>query len=124
LTRILFESIRIDTVANCALKDRVMFFMLRCLFWLSLVYMALPWDGVSLRADLTSHAQQASRVIVREAQDICAKDPIGCATQAIALGKAFDIASLASASASQNTLRPADLAPAWRGPATVTASRH
>jgi hypothetical protein len=101
-----------------------MFFLLRCLFWLSLVYMALPWDGEDLRANLATQAQQASRVVAREVQDICVRDPIGCATQAIALGKSFDIAALATAAASQNTLRPADLAPAWRGPATVTASRH
>src|SRR4051812_10296633 len=101
-----------------------MSFLIRSAFWLGLVYMALPWDAASLRADLAGPAQKVSHVIARQAQDLCTKDPIGCATQAIALGKALDIASLGPAPPSQDTLRPADLAPAWRGPPTVTASRR
>ena len=104
-----------------ALKDRVMFFLIRCLFWLGLVFVALPWDGASLRADISGQADQATRALAAQAQAMCAKDPIGCATQAISLGKAFD---LAAAAPSQTTLQATDLAPGWRGPATVTASRR
>ena len=98
-----------------------MSFLIRSVFWLGLVFMALPWDGESLRADLSSHAEQATRAVAREAQALCAKDPIGCASQAIALGKAFDRDRPKN---SQDTLRAPDLAPAWRGPSNVTLSRR
>ena len=58
----------------------------------------------------------------------CAKDPIGCAAQAISLGQAFDPGKafdLADRPAmSQDTLQPGDRTPGWRGPATVTAARR
>ncbi len=112
----------------CAPEGRVMFFLVRSLFWLGLVFMALPWDGASLRADLVSETQKATQVITREAQAICAKDPIGCAAQAISLGQAFDPGkafNLASRpEKSQDTLLPGDRTPDWRNPATVTASRR
>lgn len=99
-----------------------MSFLIRSVFWLGLVFMALPWDGESLRADLSSQAEQATRAVTREAQALCMKDPIGCASQAIALGKAFEPAS--PKTSSQDTLRAPDLAPAWRGPSNVTLSRR
>jgi hypothetical protein len=99
-----------------------MSFLIRSIFWLGLVFMALPWDGESLRADLSSHTQQATRALTREAQALCAKDPIGCATQAITLGKAFEPTSSQDKS-SQDTLRAPDLAPAWRGPSAVASRR-
>jgi hypothetical protein len=99
----------------CALKDRVMSFLIRSIFWLGLVFSALPWDGESLRADLSGEVEHATRALAGQAQAICAKDPIACALQAAALGKTFE------APPSQNTLRAADLGPAWRGPAIVTA---
>jgi hypothetical protein len=37
-----------------------MFFVLRCLFWLGIVFAALPWDGVSLRMDLAEQASKTS----------------------------------------------------------------
>ena len=52
-----------------------------------------------------------------QAQAMCVKDPIACAAQAISLGKGVE------GSQSQHNLQPGDLAPAWRGPATVTARR-
>ena len=95
-----------------------MFFLVRCIFWLGVLFMALPWDGASVRADLSEHAEQATRAIAREAQEVCAKDPIGCAAQAMAIGKAFDAAP------SQNTLKPADVVHGWRGPSTLATSRR
>ncbi len=112
----------------CAPEGRVMFFLVRSLFWLGLVFMALPWDGASLRDELVGEAQKATQIIVRETQSLCAKDPIGCAAQAISLGqafdpgKAFDLADRPGMS--QDTLQPGDRTPGWRGPATVTAARR
>ena len=59
----------------CAPEGRVMFFLVRSLFWLGLVFMALPWDGASLRDELVGEAQKATQIIVRETQSLCAKDP-------------------------------------------------
>lgn len=99
-----------------------MFFLVRSLFWLGLVFMALPWDGASLRADLVSEAQRATQVIARETQTLCVKDPIGCAAQAISLGQSFDLRNRQGMS--QDTLQTGDRTPGWRGPSTVTASRR
>ncbi|MDB5545361.1 MAG: hypothetical protein JWO64_2510 [Hyphomicrobiales bacterium] len=99
----------------CAPKDRVMFFLIRCIFWLGIVFMALPWDSAGLRADISGQAEQAARALAAQAQAICVKDPIACAAQAISLGK--------GAAHSQHNLQPGDFVPAWRGPATVTARR-
>ena len=95
-----------------------MYFLIRCVFWLGLVFMALPWDGASLRADLSSGTEEATRLVAREAQALCARDPIGCASKAISAGNVFEAAP------SQNTLRPTDLAPAWRGPVATAARRQ
>jgi hypothetical protein len=94
-----------------------MFFLVRCVFWLGIVFMALPWDGATLHADLSGQAEHAARALAAQAQAICVKDPIACAAQAISLGKGVE------GSQSQHNLQPGDLAPAWRGPATVTARR-
>jgi hypothetical protein len=93
-----------------------MFFLVRCIFWLGLVFMALPWDGVSLRADISGQAEQAARALAAQAQAICMKDPIACAAQAMSLGRN-------DGSHSQHNLQPGDFTPAWRGPATATARR-
>ncbi|MDB5643401.1 MAG: hypothetical protein JWN07_2718 [Hyphomicrobiales bacterium] len=110
---------------KCALKGRVMFFMIRSLFWLGLVFMALPWDGESLRADLADATQKGTHALARQAQALCVKDPIGCAAQAITLGQTFDPASVQDAPRdhSQDTLQPGDRTPGWRGPATLAARR-
>lgn len=94
-----------------------MFFLFRCIFWLGIVFMALPWDSAGLRADISGQSEQAARALAAQAQAICVKDPIACAAQAISLGKG------AGASHSQNNLQPGDFVPAWRGASTVTARR-
>lgn len=95
-----------------------MFFILRCLFWLGLVYLALPLTGLDWRADV-SGAQQAVQETVKEAagervKDWCLKDPATCAKNA---AEAADLLGLLppQKGASQNTLQPDDLKPSWRG---------
>lgn len=98
-----------------------MFFLIRCIFWLGIVFMALPWDGAALRAHLTGETEQAARALAGKAQEICAKDPIACAAQAASLARAAE--GVVGAPPSQHTLQSADLVPGWRGPATVAARR-
>ena len=88
-----------------------MFFVLRCLFWLGIVFAVLPWDGVSLRSDLAEQASKTSKAALDEVQLFCLKDPAACANHAASLSKFLENAPAAS----QNTLEPADLRPIWRG---------
>ncbi|MDB5508817.1 MAG: hypothetical protein JWL93_1286 [Hyphomicrobiales bacterium] len=86
-----------------------MFFLLRCAFWLGLVFSHLPWDGEAVRNDVASGAAQASAAAVEKAQSLCLKDPVACARHSAAVGKALGVG------ASHNTLMASDLAPVWKG---------
>jgi hypothetical protein len=88
-----------------------MFFVLRCLFWLGIVFAVLPWDGAGLRASLTEHATNTGKAALDEVQLFCLKDPAACANHAASLSKFLENAPATS----QNTLEPADLRPLWRG---------
>jgi hypothetical protein len=85
-----------------------MFFLIRCAFWLGLVFSALPWDGEDVRADLTGGAAKVSAAVVEKAQSLCLQDPAACAQHAARIGKAL------GTGVSQNSLLPGDLAPAWK----------
>lgn len=95
-----------------------MFFLIRSIFWLGVVFLALPWDGAALRADLSGQAEHAARALAAQAQEICTKDPIACAAQAISLNRGSDSAP------SQHTLQPDDMTPGWRGRATIATARR
>lgn len=93
---------------------RPMFFILRCLFWLGLVYLALPLSGLDWRADVTDAQQAVQEAAGERVKDWCLKDPATCAKNA---AEAADLLGLLppQKGASQNTLQPGDLKPTWRG---------
>jgi hypothetical protein len=93
---------------------RPMFFILRCLFWLGLVYLALPLSGLDWRADVTDAKQAVQEAAGERVKDWCLKDPATCAKNA---AEAADLLGLLppQKGASQNTLQPDDLKPSWRG---------
>lgn len=94
-----------------------MSFLIRSSFWLGLVFLALPWNGEDLRTTLSGGAEDAARTLAGEAQALCLKNPVACAEHAAT------IARLINGNPSQNTLEPADLAPAWRGAAKAERRR-
>ena len=91
-----------------------MFFLLRCLFWLGLVYLALPLSGLDWRADVTGAQQAVQEAAGERVKDWCLKDPATCAKNA---AEAADLLGLLPPpkGASQNTLQPGDMKPTWRG---------
>ncbi len=91
-----------------------MFFILRCLFWLGLVYLALPLSGLDWRADVTDAQQAVQEAAGERVKDWCLKDPATCAKNA---AEAADLLGLLppQKGTSQNTLQPGDLKPTWRG---------
>ena len=93
-----------------------MMFLLRSLFWLSLVYLALPLGGVDLASEWNKAKATATETAVQGAQDWCVKDLAACAKNA---SEAADLLGLTpkeqAKSGTQDTLRPTDLQPAWRG---------
>ena len=93
---------------------RPMFFILRCLFWLGLVYLALPLSGLDWRADVTDAQQAVQEAAGERVKDWCLKDPATCAKNA---AEAADLLGLLPPpkGTSQNTLQPGDLKPTWRG---------
>jgi len=93
---------------------RPMFFILRCLFWLGLVYLALPLSGLDWRADVSDAQQAVQEAAGERVKDWCLKDPATCAKNA---AEAADLLGLLppQKGASQNTLQPGDLKPTWRG---------
>lgn len=107
-------------------------FLLRSLFWLGLVFLALPLGGMDLVSgwrQAADHAldeakDQARQTAAQQAQDWCLKDPATCVKNA---AEAADLLGLLpkteSKGASQDTLRPTDLQPAWRGHEKPRASR-
>ena len=132
-----------STAANKLLgtKGRVMFFLLRTAFWLSIVVMLLPTpdsmktpDGVG-----AAKAVSAASATMSDMGQFCARQPEACEVGSQALtyfghkaqasakwvyekftskteqaGPATPAKALAE-SDSQNTLTQADTAPAWRG---------
>ncbi len=93
----------------------VMFFLIRCIFWLGLVFVALPWNGEEVGSALADQAEEIGRAATDKAQALCLKDPVACANHAATAARLLGGTTPTSASASQNTLLPSDLAPAWRG---------
>jgi hypothetical protein len=90
-----------------------MFFLLRCLFWLGLVWFALPLSGLDWRPDFSGMQKAAQDAATDHVKDWCLKDPATCAKNA---AEAADLLGLLPhKGASQNTLQPDDLKPAWRG---------
>lgn len=89
-------------------------FVIRCLFWLGLVYLALPWSGEELRSDIATSVEEARKSAGAKARDYCAADPLACASHAAEAARLLGLAP--PASPSQDTLLPADLKPRWRGP--------
>ena len=103
-------------VRGC-LRSLRMFFVLRCLFWLGLVFLALPLSGMDwhkdLHADLSGVQKAAEEAATERVKDWCLKDPATCAKNA---AEAADLLGLIpQKGGSQNTLQPADLKPVWRG---------
>jgi hypothetical protein len=131
-----------------------MFFLLRMAFWLGLVLILLPSGssqhdpaGNEVGA---SDAISAASATVGDLRQFCTRQPDACTvgshvatelgykaqagakmlydflTEALAPRETGSLASgKASADkASQNTLTPADLAPAWRGPAPRKDPKH
>jgi hypothetical protein len=100
--------------SNARSLRRPMFFILRCLFWLGLVYLALPLSGLDWRADVTDAQQAVQAAAGERVKDWCLKDPATCAKNA---AEAADLLGLLppQKGASQNTLQPGDLKPTWRG---------
>ena len=113
-----------------------MFFLLRLAFWLGLVLLLLPSGGgqhdATTNSVSTSQAISAASATVGDLRGFCARQPDACTVGsqvATTLGyraqagarMLYDVLSDALAPqqndrASQSTLTPADLAPAWRGP--------
>jgi len=121
-------------------------FLLKLAFWLTIVILLLPGDrsqqGASAPQIGTSEAVSASGAVVSDVRQFCARQPGACAVGSQALvefghkaqngakmlydflgekvgreparGSAEQVAG--ARKPSQNTLTPADLAPAWRGP--------
>jgi len=95
-------------------SHRPMFLILRCLFWLGLVYLALPLSGFDWRTDVTDAQQAVQEAAGERVKDWCLKDPATCAKNA---AEAADLLGLLppQKGASQNTLQPGDMKPTWRG---------
>jgi hypothetical protein len=113
LTHSSFATISILRACENARSCVPMFFVLRCLFWLGLVWLALPLTGMDWRADLSGVQKAAQDAATDHVKDWCLKDPATCAKNA---AEAADLLGLIpQKGASQNTLQPDDLKPAWRG---------
>ena len=120
-------------------------FLFRMMFWLGVVLILLPSGGTRTSSDVpvsASDAMSAARATVDDASSFCYRQPEACAigSQAAAaighrasvgakmlyeyLNEHFGAASGGTGKsttqpaprASHDTLTPADLAPAWRGP--------
>jgi hypothetical protein len=116
-----------------------MFFLLRAAFWLGLVLLLLPSSAtktISSAQPGTADALSAAGATISDLRQFCVRQPEVCKVggqAATALEQqARDGAKLlydlindkagagernrAAKPSLQNTLKPADLAPAWRGP--------
>jgi Family of unknown function (DUF5330) len=122
-------------------RGRVMRFLLRMAFWLGIVLVLLPSGGA--KNDVSaSDALSAAKAAVTDMRSFCERQPDACSIgqqTAVAIGHRAqagakmlyeflnerlgpgETGSVVTAGAergraSQHTLTPADLAPAWRGP--------
>jgi Family of unknown function (DUF5330) len=117
-----------------------MFFLLRAAFWLGLVLVLLPSSATKPLSSAqigASDALSAAGAAISDMRQFCARQPDVCVVGGQAAA-AFDQQARTGAKmlyelfndrtgstdaarddkpASQSTLRPADLSPAWRGPA-------
>jgi hypothetical protein len=121
-----------------------MFFLIRVAFWLSIVIILLPTSSQQPTPTIeTAEAVSAASAVVSDMRKLCDRQPDVCnvgSQAAVAFGykaqagakmlyeflsDALAPTETGSVSAvqtreisakSQNTLAPADLAPAWRGP--------
>jgi hypothetical protein len=120
-----------------------MFFLLRAAFWLGLVLVLLPSGGGTKSDSQLSAAEavSAASAAVSDMGQFCTRQPTACeigGQAAVTIGQRaqagarmlFDFfaeratstadsgttGSIGSMPASQDTLRPTDVAPTWRGP--------
>jgi Family of unknown function (DUF5330) len=116
-----------------------MFFLLRATFWLGLVLLLLPNSGPKSVSSVqigAADALSAAGAAVSDMRQFCVRQPEACivggqaasalSDQAQAGAKMLlellhdrsssNEAARSTRSPSQNTLKPTDVAPAWRGP--------
>ena len=95
-----------------------MFFLLRCVFWLGLLFSQIAdREGQSLTHLAQPAAQQAQAGAARVAQaaaDQCRAQPAACLAAAAKLSEAGRRLTNENAAPSQDSLRDEDRAPAWR----------
>ena len=61
------------------MRMRIMFFLLRCAFWLGLTFAMIDWpDGASPAPDPTALAQAAAAAAAQEIATRCAANPQAC----------------------------------------------
>jgi hypothetical protein len=88
-----------------------MFFLLRCVFWLGLVFFNMDWTGGQSLLPTTEQVAQ-------EATARCLDSPEACA-QIVAGAQKLYTASIGEKTAAKpsiDTLSAGDRAPAWHGP--------
>ena len=120
-----------------------MFFLIRVAFWLSVVIILLPTGSQRSTPTIeTSEAVSAASAAVSDMRQFCARQPDACSigsqaavafgykaqagakmlydflTEALAPAETGSVSSgkREASAKSQDTLQPADLTPAWRGP--------
>lgn len=100
-----------------------MLFLLRCAFWLGLVFSALPWSGGTnpvAPLKLAEAAQTVARKAAATAATQCSATPLECLEAAGKLNRLFEIVAAAgdgqeTNSVSPGTLNLIDRLPAWQG---------
>jgi hypothetical protein len=90
-----------------------MFFLMRCVFWLGLVYLAMARDAGAL-PEVFFSPQQATLATAGALESACARAPTVCAEGA-RRAVAFGGRAAEPRSRSVQTLRAADLETPWRG---------
>jgi hypothetical protein len=93
-----------------------MFFLLRCTFWLGLVFTHMNWNLDELSETGRDLARPVLAQAGARASGFCKEhmhDCIGALIAATDAGQGFGLAPTTKGSAS--SLGPADLGPAWRG---------
>ena len=98
-----------------------MFFLLRCVFWLGLVFSALPWNGEGSRFQ-PALALEAARGAVATASAVtgeyCAATPAECLKAAAQLNALFEQisaqAEIPPGELSPQNLSPQDRTSRWR----------
>ncbi|HUZ67869.1 MAG TPA: hypothetical protein VMU56_09430 [Beijerinckiaceae bacterium] len=99
-----------------------MFFTLRCVFWLGIVFIAIHHydpDARFLRHAAVAHAPAAASATASAARALertCLRTPRACAKLETKAGRALSAALvLAAELPSAQSLQPADFRPPWRG---------